>query len=398
MRGQQQRVVQELREALDQGRIGGRHQAIGVQLINHLSDAVRVVLLGRPGSGKSAVVNMMLGEDLLGSLPQASVTEVSYGETRQVTAEWNDGTVQPLDGNQAHQRDARRLIVTLPHSLLKTHSFCEVSLPEDVSKQADLFDYALQKGQVFIWCSEAFDETERGIWAKAPDAVKDHSVLALTKADRQIMKGDLAQKIADLEAVTEDEFLGLYPVAALHGLTARMPESEQPELWEASGGKDLFSAVQAQVNSGRAAELDRAALLLAQLASENGNSGKDSFDAPTCSTEILDPAAEQQVEMLEQLQGQLVSFAKGLMAELDEGKTPDAKIVLQQCTNAVREIVGTLEPQVGQSADFASLLDDARDGEDMLMLLQVEQGPTAAEDAIFLMLQLKKEIGARAQA
>ncbi|MBO6899037.1 MAG: hypothetical protein JJ868_16835, partial [Shimia sp.] len=46
----------------------------------------------------------------------------------------------------------------------------------------------------------------------------------------------------------------------------------------------------------------------------------------------------------------------------------------------------------------AEMLADAQDGEETLMLLQVEQSPTAAEDAVVVLLQLKKEMGARATA
>jgi len=98
------------------------------------------------------------------------------------------------------------------------------------------------------------------------------------------------------------------------------------------------------------------------------------------------------------LQTLLQTAAQEMLADLDAGKIPNADGLLSRCADAVRALTSVLDAEAGQDPAAADLLDDARDGEDTLMLLQVEQSPTAAEDGIILLLQLRKEIGARAQA
>ena len=90
----------------------------------HLSLAV----VGRFKTGKSTLINALVGEDLLPTdiLP-ASICEVyvRYGETRKCVIEKNDGQIQiiSLDEIKSHiaadsLSDARRAEVTLPSSLL----------------------------------------------------------------------------------------------------------------------------------------------------------------------------------------------------------------------------------------------------------------------------------------
>lgn len=386
--GQRKQVIEDLQQALDGMHVGERQKTIGAQLINHLSDAVTIVVLGLPGSGKSSVINLILGEEAIREEFTADIVELKYGQPASRAGK----------NLKSALSEATQIEVSWPSDALKTYNFCEVKLPSDGHQLPTLFEYAIQNGQIFIWCSESFGPEEQAIWANAPDEVKDHSLLALTKADRQIMKGELAQRISELEDISTTEFVGLYPIAALHALKSQSAGVDQPDLWEASGGKDLQEAVQAQVASGEAAELDRAAFLLAQLASESSVAAQEPPLEVISSEQNTGTNFTPEAELLEQLQHRLSALAKELMAEVDQGKLPNSKAVFQQCSHALRDIVGALESKTTHNNDVAEILNDARDGEDMLMLLQVEEGATAAEDAIFLMIQLKKEIGSRVRA
>lgn len=395
-----EQIVGQLHSALESGHVPRRQKAFGEEILTHLTDAVRVVVLGRPGSGKTSLINMMLGGDVIQPPQGVPVVDVTYGASAQVTVTWADGTSETHAGHALADQvqGAVRVTYALPIDSLKTLAFVEVTQPKDPAAQEALMQTALQEGQVFVWCSEGFDGAEQAIWDAVPDAIKDHSFLALTKADRHIMTGGLADRLAALEETAAEAFLGLHPVATLHALKARAGGEAQQELWAASGGQDLVAAVEAQVRKGRAADLDQARVLLAQLGDVVEAAGVSVPSATTPAPTPRTTALDSETALMDQLQAQLQTAAQEMLSDLDAGKIPNADGLLSRCADTVRALTSALDAEAGQDPAAADLLDDARDGEDTLMLLQVEQSPTAAEDGIILLLQLRKEIGARARA
>lgn len=98
------------------------------------------------------------------------------------------------------------------------------------------------------------------------------------------------------------------------------------------------------------------------------------------------------------LQEQLQLAAQEMLDDLDAGKIPDTEGLLTRCSATLNALTKSLSKESAQDPEAAEVLADAQDGEETLMLLQVEQSPTAAEDAVVVLLQLKKEMGARALA
>lgn len=400
MQTQPEQIVGQLHSALERGKVPRRQKAFGEEILTHLTEAVRVVVLGRPGSGKTSLINMMLSGDVIHPPSGAPVVEVIYGATAQVSVTWPDGAVETVEGHAIDDQaqGAARVTYELPLESLKTQAFCEVTQPNDPAAQRALMQTAMRVGQVFVWCSEGFDASEQAIWGAVPDAVKDHSFLALTKVDRHIMTGGLADQLAVLEETAAESFLGLHPVATLHALKARVGGDAQRELWAASGGQELVEAVERQVHKGRAADLDQARLLLAQLGDVVHAASTSAAAAPKQTPTPIAPNLDSQSALMDQLQTLLQTAAQEMLSDLDAGKIPNADGLLSRCAETVRALTSVLDTEAAQDPAAADLLDDARDGEDTLMLLQVEQSPTAAEDGIILLLQLRKEIGARALA
>ena len=187
---------------------------------------------------------MILGKNLLHSLAGIDVTEITYGQRPKTIFVFPDGTLihrDGLPGKESEVPGAVRALVELPEDVLKQQSFTEVSLSGSPQQQHQLFRQTVKLGQVTVWCSENFGPEEQAIWNTAPEATKDHGFLALTMADRLLMKNLLIPRIQDLGSVVSEEFLGLYPVATLQAIAARADKDcIQTDLWESSSGKDLF--------------------------------------------------------------------------------------------------------------------------------------------------------------
>jgi len=392
-------IIGGLQSAVQSGQLPFRQRAHGTEILAHLTSPVQVVVLGRPNSGKTTLINMLLGGEYLCLPPEMESAEVVHGTAPRVTLRLRDGRSQSFGGTQipaSALEAAQNAVIELPLEGLKTTSYCEVSLPAEPTQQYGVLQDALAHGQVFIWCSEAFDAEEQRLWQTVPDTVKDHSFLALTKADRHIMKGDLAGRMQALESAVADAFWGLHPVATLHALKAQVGPGEAA-LWEASGGRSLRDALHAKVQKGRAADLDQAMVLLAQF----GKDGQTVAHPPQRSDARPAPALQQAADkptLMGRLQEQLQLAAQEMLDDLDAGKIPDTEGLLTRCSATLNALTKSLSKESAQDPEAAEVLADAQDGEETLMLLQVEQSPTAAEDAVVVLLQLKKEMGARALA
>lgn len=81
----------------------------------------------------------------------------------------------------------------------------------------------------------------------------------------RFMRGVLPGLIQSLEPVAAEEFLGVYPVAAIQGLTAQTAGTPAEDLWRSSGGRQLAEDVQRQIGLGRASDADQAELLIRQF-------------------------------------------------------------------------------------------------------------------------------------
>jgi hypothetical protein len=399
-------VAERLKLALNDGRIPSSQHALGTQVLSLLQNAVKTTIVGLPGSGKTKLINMMLGENLLLSIPGISITEVVYGREPKTTFVYSDGTLthhKGLPAQHANAHGAIRARIELPENVLRHQTFTEISLTGSPDQQIQMFQQVAALGQVTIWCSEQFGSDELAIWKTAPETTKDHSFLALTMADRLLMKNLLIDRIQDLGPVVCEEFLGLYPVATLQAIAARADgKNIEMDLWESSGGKDFVLAIQDQVNSGRSAEMDRASMLLAQFGDMHVNA--DPATVPTKPSDTVSthtvspehprpkPAKSGDVRVVDRIHAHLQHCADKMLSEARTSEQVKPDWVIDQCCEAITEISHLIEADSPVQGELADILNDVRDSEEVLLLMQVEKGPKAAEDAVVLMLQLKKEL------
>lgn len=377
----------QLEHTLSSGLLPSNVSGWGSQLLQRLRQPVQVAVTGAPGSGKSALIDMLLGRVVTGRNAAGLLTRICHGPQEQVEFETATGERLQQAGclaNAAVPPGAVRARQYLPDPRLRTHSYTEIPLSGPPARQQETLQQAAAMADIVLWCSETFPEADQSLWAAMPDRTKDHSFLVLTMADRQIMRGALSGLIEALEPVAAEEFLGVYPVAAIQGLTAQAADTPAEDLWRSSGGKQLADDVKRQIDLGRASDADQAELLIRQF----GGEPLADTPAPAAATaETQQAPAASLAAALDQLQ----TGAEDMLAQAEAAGGPQAGPVLAQCMDLIRGLSASLEALPG-SAALTAAKEAAQDGEELLMLCQLEQDEDAAIDAVTLLFQLKKEL------
>ena len=398
-------VVDRLNSVLDQGDIPAPYDRWGARLLAHLTKPVQVVVTGLAGSGKSALIEMMSAQPVIGQSPSMPVTELAYGHSPRALYERADGSVTELAGflkDCPPPEDAIRARQELPDTRLIGQSYVEIGLAGNLSHMQMTLEAACARADIVIWCSQEFNEAEQQLWSRVPDHLKDHSLLVLTMADRQLMRGVLPEIIARLSPIVADEFLGLYPVATIQGITAQTSgETINQSLWASCGGQPLVDLVQKQVKQGRSADIDRARVFMDRLALRaNQFVQADDLSSATALAPIepqhvktpdLDADA-QTLELLSEAVDLLQQQAGIMLDTVDNSDDLDPDAILEGCTEAFASLAELLETPGADDPAACAMREDVQEGEEMLMLFQLERGEDAALDAVTLLLQMRKEL------
>lgn len=411
-------TTERLQLALNDRTIPQAFRKAGQELLAHLTQPTQIAVMGLPGSGKTSLLNMILRQAVLPDLGAVPIVELIHGSAVRATYEPLTAPAERRNG-LASRADMPaktfRVIQELPLPQLKRCGLIEINMPEDAGQRADLLEWVAQKAQIAIWCSETFDDRDRLIWSVVPDRLKDHSFLALTKADRLQMKGLLADQIFRFESQFADEFLCLYPVATKQAMAACASGTvTRPRLWHESGGKALSEGIAHEIATGKRADRDHADVLLTRMGIASAPPAPRVEPAvaaplvPPPRPEHLEAApAEQPVvpqmgrqEAIDMALSLLQGCANEMCASTTtpkQGTAPPERI-LSHCAQTAQALATLLMDTQPDDPEIADLREDALESEQVILLLMLERNETAASDAISVLLQLKKEmaeLGAR---
>lgn len=405
----QETIAAQLRSALDGDALPLECRDVGQRLLAHLKKPTQITVIGLRKSGKTSLVNMLLGDPVMPDIDGVPIVELVYGDATRIVFESYGGSLQYSDDAIEDMRvpqDTIRVCLELPNKSLQDKSFVEIGLPDAGAEQLKIMDWATQRSDILIWCSQKFEDRELTLWASAPDQLKDHSFLALTMADRLHMKGELADRIAHLEPLVAEEFLCLYPVATQQAIAARAPGAEvNTGLWQSSGGKALNDGVQGQIDSGRMADMDQAHMLLGRFNIETSPQGQnpDRLPAGNDAAQVMPGAADARESsgqpepdaLLESALALLQDCADELMTDCTNATADSADRVLERCTQTAEAVAALLSDAQSDDPQFSAIREDAMEGEQMVLLFQLERGENAASDAVTVLLQMKKEMSGR---
>ena len=232
----------------------------------------------------------------------------------------------------------------LPDPRLRGLNIAEITLSGSAKEQSDILDQAVQYGDILLWCSRAFAPEEQALWAAVPDTAKDHAFLVLSMADQLIMRGTLPPLMEALSPLAAEEFLGLYPLAAIQGLNAQQGRTRDTsgldrELWHKSGGKRLYDDLMQHVDRGRTADLDLAEALVQQF----GDPGEAAPPVPpvppaSAQTQSATVAAAPSQDDLLAAAAQKIKERAAAFLPKDDQSDGDLDQVLQGALDCVRQL------------------------------------------------------------
>ncbi len=395
-------VIRGLKEVLDAGQLGDGGKAQAERLLARLTRPVMVIVAGLPGSGKSSVMAMLAGPDGTGAGPD--VPGGGHAGRGGRTAGWPGGLAPSGRGG-----DGRAAFLPgRPVSGRNGMCLDEIRIAGSLSERRAAIDQMVARADIVLWCSEAFSDAEHALWRHVPERIKDHAFLVLTKADRLLQRNGLDGAIAALRDIVAREFYGLFPLATLQALEARRAQGRSGASWKASGAQALVAALVRQVALGRAADADHALLFLRRHAFGEKTAPHDD-EMPARSAAPAMPRPSRSSRAAGPAPGALLSRALELLAEgvdamacgLPGDMAAAQEFVMDRCLAAATGLADLLLQGACDDPLIRALADDAGEGLDMIVLMQAEGTGRAAEDALSVLLQLRKalvESGAQAPA
>lgn len=262
-------VAQRLGRALDRGLLpaGGPAEA-AERLIERLERPARIALLGLPGSGKSSILNLLVGATVVPETLRLPTIVVQHGQTARMLCTLTDGSTKFLAGsNLAEVLPLAPALVTLEMDLaaLKVISLLEVSAGPMEAEQKRAASWASKRADIVIWCTTSYLPKEQVVWESLPDAVKDNSFMFLTKVDLLGSRQSASAMHDRVELRAGEEFRQILSISAKEARAAMPPGGPvNRDLFRDSGATAVISAIKTRVQSGRRADMDTAELLLAR--------------------------------------------------------------------------------------------------------------------------------------
>ncbi len=439
-------VIERLEGALEAETLPKAARDYARHLVRRLSQPVRVSVLGLPGSGKSQLVNMFLGEKVVPEGVSLPTTEFAYGDRPQMVITGADGNVVRVHGSDVASVSGSKpafLRIELPIEILQRINLLEVVTDGSSDELTSGVDWVVRRTDIALWCTQDFGKPEQAIWRRVPDSLKDHAFLVLSKADLLSAKSLLRERVSALETVVAEEFHSLFAVATLQALRAYRGDAVDEAMFHASGGGALTSEVLRHAERGRRADFDSAHMFLAryqvdvsvkpkskpQDAAEDmgvepptlapmphttkARSQRIAEDEPAAAPKAARPQASEPVSPPppaasggEAPKGQKVEnvalFTDAIRflrrrgdslaetaATLGEGS---ASGLIPHCVSAVEHLVDQFTDDDSGCGAADAFIDELAEAQDMMVLMQVEDSDGPAADAVTLLLQLRRDM------
>lgn len=199
----------------------------------------RVALMGEFSAGKSTLSNLLMGARPLPEKVTAtrlSPVWISYGDDAPYRVDM-DGTTEPVSLEQLEgiPVDETRVIrLFMQSDILQVCDLIDFPGISDPNMASTVWERMLSEVDAVIWCThatQAWRQSEAAVWETMPQAVRDNSILLITRYDKLINDRDRLRVLKRVKRETAGQFGAVFPVSLLQAIQA----GEDYELWDASG-------------------------------------------------------------------------------------------------------------------------------------------------------------------
>jgi len=248
-----------------------RTQAQGY--LARLEAPVRIAVVGLSRSGKSSLVNLLVGEDVIPTQMRRTTMPtiiLRHAPDYGTTAGWWDREDRVFDGlalDRALAETPDIVSFGIDCDVLRDLWLMDLSDLEDSGGQANALFVLNRLADMIVWCTNAEDPwtaEERHLWGMVPKLLQKRSVLALTHADH-VSAGMLTPTLERLRGAAGSSFRAVLPVATTDAWRALQGQVPQPEkVWAASGIEAFMVTMLELAVECRKAEIEKVRRSMAQ--------------------------------------------------------------------------------------------------------------------------------------
>ncbi|MEL7131150.1 MAG: dynamin family protein [Pseudomonadota bacterium] len=207
--------------------------------LNESRRTPRIAIMGEFSAGKSTLCNLLMRTRALPERVTATRLAPVWitkgpGQDVRVT---HQGEEIPVDINTLDTisfEGTRYIRLHLDADILDHCDFIDFPGISDPNMDAEVWEDVLTEADAVIWlthATQAWRQSEAAVWDTVPEAVRDMSVLLVSRFDKLTSDQDRARVLSRLDRETQGLFNCIFPIALIDAVAA----GEDYDAWTESG-------------------------------------------------------------------------------------------------------------------------------------------------------------------
>jgi hypothetical protein len=217
-----------------------------------------LALFGEFSAGKSSIVNLLVGRDILPTAVLSTTrrpTYLRYAPSLRIEAISERGDREPISPDAIKtlaREDISHFDIGMPNDLLRRIVMLDTPGFADPFHHPEHTLAAVDSADICIWCTlatQAWCRSERQIWLSMPARLRTSGILVATHIDT-LAHGREQQRVRTrLKREAGEFFSDIVLLAVPDAMRAMQAEGRitDPDLWRRSGGSALIAALEGSV-------------------------------------------------------------------------------------------------------------------------------------------------------
>jgi len=199
----------------------------------------RIALMGEFSAGKSTLSNLLMGVRPLPEKVTAtrlSPVWITHGTDAPYRVDV-EGHAEPIELENLEQvpvEETRYVQLSIEADILEVCDLIDFPGISDPNMSSEVWERMLPEIDAVLWCThanQAWRQSEAAVWETMPEAVRENSILLITRYDKLTTERDRLRVFKRVTRETRGMFGGTFPISLLQAIRA----GEDYALWDASG-------------------------------------------------------------------------------------------------------------------------------------------------------------------